>query len=123
VYRLTSGCVQIKQLKAVLVLLSAATFLLALSALVGHSLAIHYRDGEIGRLTFHHALISKVNDRAKDDTRRAVRMPPSALLVVATPSPLILGKFELWPPISLHRLLLRLRIGLRSHADDNPAIF
>jgi hypothetical protein len=95
-----------------------------MSELVSGASSFHIacRPGEIVRVVSNHAILAQPNDSRGEKARVVGRIPASVSLLATAASRLnALRRFEPAPQPSLRRLLLRFKVGLRSHSDDGPS--
>jgi hypothetical protein len=87
------------------------------AAVKAHDSANHYRAGEVERVVAHRAVIEQPSDdRDQEPSAKARLLVPVSTAVRVN----LLRGFDPPPRLSLCRLLLRLKLGLRSGADENP---
>jgi hypothetical protein len=120
----SSGPFPVTWLRGLVWVLCVAACIAAFSAIITHDFGDHYRSGEIGRMAPHHAVLAQSDDARGDKTRQTGRGQARNLLpTIAAARIKPVREFESAPRPSLCRRLLRLKLGLRSHADEDPSNF
>ncbi len=108
-------------LRDLLYALGVVACVVALSAITIHDFGDHYRPREIGRLAPHHVVLSQSGEVRGDKARLISRIQAKVFLSTTTAAQInTLRKFEPVPRPSLCRLLLRLKLGLRSRSGEEP---
>jgi hypothetical protein len=108
-------------LRGLLYVLGVVACVVALSAITIHDFGDHYRSREIGRLAPHHGVLSQPGEARGDKARLIGRIQAKVFLPTATAAQINpFRKFEPVPRPSLCRLLLRLKLGLRSRSGEEP---
>jgi hypothetical protein len=108
-------------LRGLLYALGVVACVVALTAITIHDLGDHYRPREIGRLAPHHAVLSQSGEAQGDKARLISHIQAKVFLPTDTAAQINpFRKFEPIPRPSLCRLLLRLKLGLRSRSGEEP---
>jgi hypothetical protein len=106
-------------LKGLLYALGVVACVVALSAITVHDFGDHYRPHEIGRLAPHHVVLLQPDEVQGDKARLISHIQAKVFLPTATAAQINpFRKFEPIPRPPLCRLLLRLKLGLRSRSGE-----
>jgi hypothetical protein len=117
----SSGSFLLTWLRDLLCALGVLACIVALSAVTLHDFGDHYRPREIGRLAPHHVVLSQPDEVRGDKVRLISRIQAKVFLPTATAAQINpFRKFEPVPRPSLCRILLRLKLGLRSRSGEEP---